>query len=226
MAVHDGHRERLRQKFLENGLDSFTDIQALEFLLTFVIARKDVNPLAHDLLDRFGSLPNVLDASAADLQKVPGVGETTAALLTLLPQLMRRYSIRKSAVGQILKTTEDIGRYLMPYFFGAKDEKVYLLCLDAKCKVLDCRELFAGSVNTVAVSTRKIVEEALRQNATTAILAHNHVSGIALPSKEDEETTRTVFAALDAVGVLLSDHIIVADNDFVSLADSGYFARF
>lgn len=226
MAVHDGHRERLRDAFLENGLDSMTDIQALELLLTYAIARKDVNPLAHALLDHFGSLPNVLDATPADLQRIPGVGQHTAALLTLLPQIMRRYAIQKNETGAILKTTDAIGRYLMPYFFGATEEKVCLLCLDAKCKVLDCRILFSGNINAVAVSVRKIVEEALRRNASSVVLSHNHTTGIALPSREDQETTRQVLHALDAVGILLSDHIIVAGDDFVSLADSGFFDRY
>ena len=111
----------------------------------------------------------------------------------------------------------------MPYFFGERDEVVYLLCLDAKCKVLDCRMLFRGGVNSAGVSVRKIVETALACNATSVVLAHNHTSGIALPSKEDEATTRQIRTALDAVGILLADHIIVADDDFVSMADSGFF---
>ena len=100
---------------------------------------------------------------------------------------------------------------------------MYLLCLDAKCKVLDCRLLSVGGVNTAAVSVRKIVEAALSCNATSVVLAHNHTSGIALPSAEDEVTTRRIAAALDAVGILLADHIIVADDDYVSMADSGFF---
>lgn len=225
MAVHDGHRARLRRQFLEGGLDSFSDVQALELLLSFVIARKDVNPLAHELLDRFGSLAGVLDAPAGELMKVPGVGENTAVMLSVMPQLMRRYAIGKNKTGVILNTTTKAGSYLLPFFFGAKDEQVYLLCLDAKCKVLDCRRLFTGSVNTVGVSVRRIVEEALRRNATSVILAHNHTSGIALPSREDEETTNMVQAALEAVGIRLADHMVMVEDDFVSMADSGFFGR-
>lgn len=225
MAVHDGHRARLRRQFLEGGLDSFSDVQALELLLSFVIARKDVNPLAHELLDRFGSLAGVLDAPVGELTKVPGVGENTAVMLSVMPQLMRRYAIGKNKTGVILNTTTKAGSYLLPFFFGARDEQVYLLCLDAKCKVLDCRRLFTGSVNTVGVSVRRIVEEALRRNATSVILAHNHTSGIALPSREDEETTNMVQAALEAVGIRLADHMVMVEDDFVSMADSGFFGR-
>ena len=225
MSVHDGHRARLRRQLLEGGLDSFSDVQALELLLGFVIARKDVNPLAHALLDRFGSLSGVLDAPAGELMKVPGIGENTAVMLSVMPQLMRRYTIGKNKTGTILNTTTKAGSYLLPFFFGAKDEQVYLLCLDAKCKVLDCRKLFTGSVNTVGVSVRRIVEEALRRNATSVILAHNHTSGIALPSREDYGATEQAARALDAVGVPLLDHIIVADGDFVSMADSGLMPK-
>lgn len=225
-TVHEGHRARLRQQFLRSGLDSFSDIQVLELLLTYAIARKDVNPLAHTLLDRFGSLNAVLDAPVPELQKIDGIGENTALLLHMIPAMLRRYSIDQNKQTLIINTTEKAGSYLAPFFFGAKQECVYLLCLDAKCKVLDCRMLFEGSINTVEISARKVVETALYQGATSVILAHNHVSGIALPSKEDEETTRTLFAALQTVSILLADHIIVADGDFVSMADSGFFRQF
>ena len=225
MSVHDGHRARLRRQLMEGGLDSFSDVQVLELLLGFAIARKDVNPLAHALLDRFGSLSGVLDAPAGELMKVPGIGENTAVMLSVMPQLMRRYTIGKNKTGTILNTTTKAGSYLLPFFFGAKDEQVYLLCLDAKCKVLDCRKLFTGSVNTVGVSVRRIVEEALRRNATSVILAHNHTSGIALPSREDEETTNMVQAAPEAVGIRLADHMVMVEDDFGSMADRGFFGR-
>ena len=141
----------------------------------------------------------------------------------LVPCVCRRYLIDRTSYEQVLDSTEKAGAFLVPYFFGARDEMVYLLCLDAKCKVLDCRMLSVGGVNTASVSVRKIVEAALACNATSVVLAHNHTSGIALPSKEDEATTRQIRTALDAVGILLADHIIVADDDFVSMADSGFF---
>ena len=225
MAMHDGHRARLRRQLEEHGLDSFSDIQALELLLSFAIPRRDANPIAHRLLDCFGSLSRVLDAPVRELTEVESVGPGAAAMLSLLPQLMQRYAVDRAQACQVLDTTAKIGTYLLPYFFGAQEEQVYLLCLDAKCKVLDCRLLFTGSINTVGVSVRRIVEEALRRGATSAVLAHNHVSGIALPSREDEATTKTVKDALESIGVYLADHIIVSDGDFVSMADSGYFRR-
>lgn len=222
-TLHTGHRARLKAQFLQAGLDAFTDIQVLELLLFYANPRQDTNPIAHRLLNQFGTLSAVLDAPVELLESVKGVGENAALLLHLIPCVCRRYLIDRASYEQILDSTEKAGAFLVPYFFGARDEMVYLLCLDAKYKVLDCRMLSVGGVNTAAVSVRKIVEAALACNATSVVLAHNHTSGIALPSKEDEATTRQIRTALDAVGILLVDHIIVADDDFVSMADSGFF---
>lgn len=221
--IHSGHRGRLKARFQKEGLEHFTEVQVLELLLFYAIPQKDTNPIAHALLDRFGSIAGVLQAREEDLMTVPNIKENAAILLRLIPQLMSRYWRSSRDVGDILTTTAQCGQYLLPYFFMARDEKVYLLSLDAKCKVLDCRLVQSGSVNTAGVSVRKVVEAALSANATSVILAHNHTSGIALPSDADKETTRRLFAALDAVGILLADHIIVAGDDFVSMADDGFF---
>lgn len=223
--MHSGHRDRLRQQFLRAGLDSMSDIQVLELFLFYAIGRRDTNPVAHRLLERFGSLSAVFEAPVNELCKIDGIGENAAILLSLVPQTARRHMIDRARLEQVLDTTEKAGQYLLPFFHGERDEVVYLLCLDAKCKVLDCRLLFRGGVNTAGVSVRKIVEAALAYNATSVVLAHNHISGIALPSKEDEATTAQIRTALDAVGILLADHIVVADDDFVSMADNGTLSQ-
>lgn len=223
MGMHDGHRGRMKQRFLKSGLTGFDDLAALELLLFYAIARQDTNPIAHRLLDRFGSLSGVLEAPLDELKKVEGVGESAALLLRLVPEIGKMHLIQKSRPGDILNTTTKCGEYLAPRFFGERDEVVWILCLDAKCKALDCRLLFRGGVNTAGVSVRKVVETAIGCNATSVVLAHNHTSGIALPSREDELTTQQLKTALDAVGIQLVDHIIVAGDDFVSLADSGFF---
>lgn len=220
-GIHKGHRERLKQRFLEDGLDNFTDIQALELLLFYAIPQKDTNPIAHALLDHFGSLSQVLDASPEELKKVKGISDHSAALLSLVTQLGRFYQVDSAQRVRCLTTLEACGEYLVPYFFGRSTETVFLLCLDAKCKVLCCKEVGQGSVNSASISVRKIVETALGANATTVVLAHNHPSGVALPSNEDVQTTQRVAAALQAVEIQLADHIVVADGDYVSMAQSG-----
>lgn len=222
-TIHTGHRQRLKDRFLHEGLEHFDDIHALELLLFYAISRKDTNPIAHALLDRFGSIAGVLEARQEDLMEVEGIGEGAAVLLKLIPQFMGRYLKDTRQPGKILTTTMQCGQYLQPYFFAAREEMVYLLMLDAKCKVLDCRLIQKGSVNTAGVSVRQIVEAALSANATSVVLAHNHTSGIALPSEADKETTRRLWTALQAVDIMLADHIIVAGNDFVSMSDDGFF---
>ncbi|MDR1158912.1 MAG: DNA repair protein RadC [Oscillospiraceae bacterium] len=220
-SPHAGHRERLRGRFLSEGLDGFDEHNVLELLLFYAVPRGDVNPLAHRLIDAFGSLAGVLDAPVEALCRVEGMGVRTAALLSMMPALFRRYQISGRADGVCLDTAEKAGAYLLPRFVGRRNECVYLLCLDAKGKPVCCRQLFEGSVNAAQVGARRVVETALSVNAAGVILAHNHLSGIALPSPEDEETTRRLQGALDAVGIPLIDHIIVADEDYVSLAQSG-----
>ena len=221
-SVHKGHRERLKARFLETGLDSFTDVQALELLLFYAIPQKDTNPIAHALLDRFGSLSQVLDAPLEALKKVPGISDHSASLLRLVTELARFYQVDSAQRTEVLTSLDACGRYLVPRFFGRKVETVFLLCLDAKCKVLCCREIGEGSVNAASISVRKVVEAALSANATTVVLAHNHPSGVALPSADDVQPTRRIAAALSAVEVKLIDHIVVAEGDFISMVQSGY----
>ena len=223
MSVHAGHRKRLKERFRQEGLDSFDELHVLELLLFYCIPQKDTNLLAHELLDRFGSLPQVLEATAEELEKVPGVGEHVSTLLTLITDISRYYMVSRSARFDVLLTNEQCGDYLLPYFVGRRDETVFMLCLDAKCKVLCCKEVGRGSVNSAGVPVRRVVETALGVNATTVILAHNHPSGLAIPSSEDIITTRRIAIALDAVGIVLAAHIVVADDDFVSMVDSAYY---
>ena len=221
-SIHKGHRERLKARFLEEGLDNFTDIQALELLLFYAIPQKDTNPIAHALLDHFGSLSRVLEADVEELKKVPGISDHSATLLALVTELGRYYQVDCAQRVEVLTTLDACGAYLVPRFFGRSNETVFLLCLDAKCKVLCCKEIGEGSVNSTSISIRKVVETALSANATTVVLAHNHPSGVALPSSEDVQTTRRVAAALSAVEVHLADHIVVAEGDYVSMVQSGY----
>lgn len=222
MSIHDGHRSRLKERFLREGLDGFTDFQALELLLFYAVPRRDTNPIAHALIEKFGSLRQVLDAPVERLTEVEFITENAAVLLKLAPAMLRYYQVDKVVNEKPLLTIQDCGDYLKHFFIGKKNETVYLLSMDAKCKVLSCRKVGEGSVNSANVPIRRVVEIALAEGASTVVLAHNHPSGIAIPSHEDYATTRRLAAALSAVEVVLADHIVVADDDYVSMVQSGH----
>ena len=222
MSIHEGHCQRLKDRFLADGLDGFTEIQVLELLLFYAMSRQDTNPIAHALLDRFGSLSQVLDASTDKLMEVKGIGIHAATLIRLAKDVGRAYDISRARQETVLPTIEQCGEYLKSFFRGRRFETVFLLSLDAKLKVLACREVGEGSVNYASVPVRRVVEMALEAGASSVVLAHNHPSGIALPSGEDIQTTRRLAAALSAVEIVLVDHIIVADEDYVSMVQSGY----
>ena len=222
MGEHDGHRERLRQRFLTHGLEPLQDHEVLELLLFYAIPRRDTTAIARTLLKHFGSLDAVLDASPQELQAVGGIGENAATLLQLVVPLSRRYMLSRTETGKVLNSINAWGEYLLPYFFGITQEQIYLLCLDAKWKVLSCRMLQEGSGNTVYLPIRKAAEIAMNCNANMVVLAHNHPCGLATPSGEDYSTTDMLIQALAPLGIGVADHIIVANNQFVSLRASGY----
>lgn len=221
--IHIGHRQRLKNRFLEEGLEHFDEHQVLELLLFYCIPQRDTNGIAHELLTHFGSLTQVMEAPVEELQKIKGVGESAATFLSLLNAFCRYYQINRTSTGVILSTVDQCGTYLLPFFYGRRNETVFLLCLDAKCKLLCCKEVGEGSVNSAAVPIRRIVEMALGANATSVVLAHNHPSGMALPSGEDQLTTRRLAMSLSAVDIELVDHIVVADEDYVSMRQSGLY---
>ena len=222
MNIHSEHRQRVKNRFRNEGLDHFEELHALELLLFYALPRIDTNPIAHDLLNHFGNLRNVLEAPVEQLMGVNGMGEHAAILLSLVRGLSQKYMISGDSAAP-LNTLEDCGNYLINRFIGQRNEVVMLLCLDAKRAPLCCRIVSEGSVNTAEISTRKVVEAALSVNATSVILAHNHPSGIAVPSMPDIVTTRRMGAALSAVDIVLEDHFVVADRDYVSLRQSNYY---
>lgn len=222
--IHSGHRQRLKERFLKEGLAGFNEINALELLLFYCVPRKDTNDLAHRLLNHFGSFDKVIDATQEQLEQVDGVGPQVSAFLSMLPQLSRYYhNIKKNRKDAIMTNINDCGDFMLPKFMNQRNEMVYLLCMDAKRKVLSCDFIGEGSVNSANVPVRRIVETALNAGASVAVIAHNHPSGLALPSGEDVQTTKLLARALRTVDVILSDHLVFADNEFVSLAQSGYY---
>lgn len=225
MGIHDGHREKMRRRFLAGGLEGFADHEALELLLFYAIPRRDTNAAAHLLLQRYGSLTAVFNAPVEDLTRVEGIGESAAILLKLAPQIFRKARLSDAGKDIILNSSDKVGAYLIERFAGETSEVLFQLCLDRKGKLLACKRLGEGGVSRAELDIRRLVENALLTSASGVILAHNHPSGIALPSREDYTATDQARRALEPIDVTLLDHIIVADGDFVSMADSGILAR-
>lgn len=217
---HAGHRERVRDKFLENGFDVFEAHEALEMYLFYAIPRRNTNPLAHRLLDRYTNIAGVCDAPIDELMKDFGLSKSAAVFLKMLPEMSRLYNESKLSYDNVIDY-ENLGEIFRVKFIGRTSEAVALMLGDAKGKMIYFNIIAKGSLNSTDMPVRKIVDLALRHNARTAFIAHNHPSGTALPSRSDLESTQIIKDTLLNIGVDLVDHFIVTTEDFVSLRESG-----
>lgn len=218
---HKDHRQRKRDQFYLHGSDAFADHELLELLLFYGIARKDVNPIAHALIEEFGSLEAVFAAPIDALESVEGVGRSTAVLIKLVPHLMRKARLSSAQSETPLDTVERIGDFFSRLFVGEGNEVFYQLCLDAKGRKLSCRKVAEGDPSSISLNLRAIVQNALKCNAVMVAIAHNHPSGVAFPSHGDKIATTQIRDALSAVNVQLIDHIVVANDDYISFRNDG-----
>lgn len=220
-SIHTGHRQRTKAEFLASGLSGLPDHRVLELILFYSIPQGDVNPLAHRLVDHFGSLAGVFHATHEQLMAVDGVGENTAVLLRLIPPVAARYLEESASFDGQMVDNWQFRELLLPLFFGQRNELAYIVCMDSKSKVIVTKKLGEGIADAVHISTRKVLEAALGCNATRVALAHNHVSGVAMWSDADVDTTLRLKRVLGEAGIALVDHFIIANDDMVSMADSG-----
>ncbi len=223
--VHNGHRERVKNKFLKDGLDGFEQHAVLELLLYYGIPLKDTNPIGHALLQKFGSLSAVFDAPFEELIKVDGVGKSAATLIKLIPQLCRRYQENADKDKNWIFSYDEAGKLLINKFIGRTDEVIVLMLLDSRNRMIYCDVVNEGTVTTANIYVKKIVKLAVQYNAAYAILSHNHPSGYCMPSKQDMNSTMWIYEALKTVEVKLIDHVIVSDSDFFSMAKSGIMSE-
>lgn len=219
--MHEGHRERVRERFLAAGLSSFEEHQALELLLFYAVPRTDTNPTAHELIDAFGSLRGVLDAGYADLIRIKGVGPNAAMLITLVRELHRKYNLQKSGASGRLKNARDAAMFASALLQGEKLESMYVICLDKQLGVRHSGLLSKGTVDELTVYPRRVAELAMRYSSLYVILAHNHPGGDPRPSSADITTTVSIKAALEALDITLLDHIIVCNDSATSMARDG-----
>ncbi len=217
-----GHRERLRERFSKSRFDGFHDYEVLEFLLTFIFRQGDVKPIAKDLIKRFGSFAQVLDAPVEELQQIKGMGKNSAISLAIFREAFAFYHKSNLVADKEQITKMSALVEMLRANIGHKpNEVMFAIFLNAKSEVLVIKELGEGTVSQAAAFPRKIVEEALMHKATSVILAHNHPGGIARPSEHDETITLEIQKALALLDVSLVDHIILTGNEYYSFNRSG-----
>lgn len=215
--MHEGHRERIKKKYITEGIDGFHDHEVLELALYYAIPRKNTNEIAHLLLNKFGSLSGVFDAPLNMLKEVDGMGESSSLFLKLIPDLARVYMDSASShKGKVMSIKQSCDKISLQ-FIGRSEEVVALMLFDAKGKILYNGIINKGTVNSVDLYARRIIEMIVLYNASAGLIAHNHPSGLAIPSQDDLESTFKLKKIFENMGVKFIDHIIVADGDYVSL---------
>ena len=218
---HSGHRLRLRERFLKEGLNGFDDHQILELLLCYGVPYRDTNNTAHSLIDKYGSLSAVFEADYEEVMRMKGIGCNSAALLKLIPELSKRYMADKWRGKPQLGSSTKAGEYAVTLFIGLNYEVFYLICLDSQNRVNMAAPVFKGTINEAPVYPRVIVENALRYKACGVILSHNHPGGGTNASKADIEVTEKLKTVLNSISINVVDHIIVAGKEYLSMAENG-----
>ena len=221
----EGHRQRLRDKFLAQGIEAFTDAEIIELLLTFGTPRSDCKEAARELLARFGSLPAVLDAAPVQLQQVKGVGPKNTFALHFIQGVARRY-LRQRVVGkEYVRSSREVADYLIHSMRGLQHEVLTVVFLDAAHAVIDAAVVAEGTVTVNTIYPRELVKAALARNASALVIAHNHPSGSLTPSRQDSELTRSLYLVCSFMHLDLLDHLIIGAGDQVySFADQGLMA--
>lgn len=225
--LHKGHRERVRKRFIDYGLDSFDDHQVLELLLFYCLPMRDTNELAHKMINEFGSLTNLFEADPIVIMNKCDVSLNTAVLIAMIPSLARRYSTNKFLFEKpILNSTKKIGNYSVSLMLGRIVEHFFIICLNAQRKLIESVLVTVGTVDETPIYPRKIVEIALKYQATSIVLVHNHPSGSFLPSKADIESTKKIIGALEPLNIEVLDHIVVSGNDYYSFVERNTLAEY
>ena len=221
---HEGHRKRLRERFIKTGLDGFHDYEFIELLLTYAIPQRDVKPIAKELLRRFGGIKGIFDASREDLASVNGIGERTAILIKLLKEGSTLYLKTRVKHKEVLSSLQDVLNFCHHALSGSKNEKFMTIYLTTKNELIEAEVLEEGTINQTAVYPRKVIEGALRHNASALIFVHNHPSGDPTPSQTDRQLTGALEKAALTMDITVHDHIIIGKNTHFSGREHGWLA--
>ncbi len=216
MGIHDGHRNKLRKNFISVGLEGKTDHQILEILLTYALPRIDVNPLAHQLIDEFGSLSGVLDADISQLTKIKYVSENVAVLLKLIPAISTKYYQSKQGARVRLNTVEAIKSYMIPQLINEKNEVFYVLCLDTHLNLVRAIKHSEGAPSRTSIDIRALANQVLNTGTDRIVLVHNHLSNSVEPSISDIDATNRITDTFEMLNINVLDHIIISGDKYYS----------
>jgi DNA repair protein RadC len=219
-----GHRQRLRERFQKAGAEGFHDYELLELLLTYAIPRRNVKPIAKVLMERFGSLSGVLDASPQELEKVSQMGPASSSLIRLVKESCGTYLAEKMKQMDVLSSPQAVLDFARAKLAGRPHESFMVIFLNTKNHVLHHQIVHEGTVNRAVIYPRRVIEEALARNASGLILVHNHPSGQSDPSSEDRQLTRALVEATRALDIRVLDHIIVGKDGHFSFAEAQQLA--
>ncbi len=225
-SSHEGHRSRLRARYAKGGMPALADYEFVELLLSFIIPRVDVKPIAKELLKKFANLRGIIDARAEDLVKIKGVGENSALALRALHDLVCAYHLNElEAAGTKIGTISKLINYFKAKIGSEPTEVLELACFDAKLKIIPggSVRVCEGSVNSASVDIRKIIEIAIKMGASSIAISHNHPSGDPTPSLEDIRLTRRLSESCKPIGINLIEHIIVGKKACFSFRRDGRF---
>ena len=225
--LHEGHRSRLRERLVRTNFSGADDYQVLEYILTLPVKRRDTNELAHRLINHFGKLADVFDASQDELLKVEGMTPTIAYFIHSIPYIFRNYKLSKIRDKEKITCAQDIFMTLGESIFHLPNEEFYIMCLDAKNALINKELISLGGTSQVLIDTKEVVQRANKVNARKVVLVHNHPTGEAVPSVEDIETTKRLYMAFNMAGIELFDHMIVnGEEEFYSFAHEGLLKRY
>jgi DNA repair protein RadC len=223
-SPHEGHRQRLRERFKKAGINGFHDYEFIELLLTYSISQKDVKPIAKELLKHFNGLKGIFDASLEELTSLKGIGERTAILIKLLKEGATLYLKTHIKRREVLSAPQDVLNFCQLALSGEKNEKFAVIYLTTKNEVIEVEILEEGTINRTAVYPRKVIEGALRHHAAALIFVHNHPSGDPTPSHTDKRLTEDLGKAASAVDITVHDHIIIGTNSHFSGREHGWLS--
>lgn len=224
--IHEDHRARMQERVRRDGLEGLAEHEVLEYLLFFAIPRKDTNALAHQLIQHFGSFCAVLEADEDELRKVEGIGPASARLISSLLACHRYYLIKRRVPRRALSKTENAIEYVRPLFFGKQNELFYLIAMDEDYIPLRDIRIAEGIPNKVRFDPVKLARAAVGTGCTCALLAHNHPTGLAVPSAADFNATCLLIRTLGPLGIEIVDHIIIAPTDASSMQQTGRMPRY